>query len=350
MSTAEPRHGMAQPLLFTLAALLVYRLGCLTPLYGLDPKAIAGVMRSGSFGIERLSVFALGVVPLFSVMLLVELGRLLLPISQWEAASPENPARLRRWARGAALVLALIQAVGIANALDQVPRLVLEPGLLFRATTVATLVGATALLIWLGDEITRRGIGSGFWLLLSAPLLAGLPGAVGTAAALTRSGQMSLSGWLAAATFVAAGTAALVALDRARSPMLPDGRLAVLWPPILASSATGWLFALVTALVDRRADDGSGLWGGAWQPAYLAGLAVLVVVFSILQARGATAGPDVDRHGAMRLAAAVGGVLAVICVAGELLKSVFPITVNGVWLIIFVTIALRIRADMAIGP
>ena len=183
----------------TLAALLVYRLGLMIPVPGVDQTALASLMHSGWFAIERLSLFTLGLVPLLSVYLLAETLRLVSPrFARWQA-EPANGRRLGRWLRLAALVLAVIQSFGVASALEGIGNIVATPGPAFRAGVVGSLVAATALLSWLADTVTRRGLGNGFWLLLAVPTVAGLVAYASETLVLHRNGVLSDRALLATA-------------------------------------------------------------------------------------------------------------------------------------------------------
>lgn len=334
--------GRVQALAVTAAALFVYQFGSRLPLYGIDPKALSGLLSAGGLGLERLSLFTLGVIPLYSSLLLVELARLLAPwFGRWAAANPQS---LVRGARGLALGFAAFQAMGIATALEQAARVVPEPGLLFRFVTVASIVTAVGFTMWLADEVTRRGLGSGFWVMLCVPLLAGLPKTIATGSELQRMGMLSPSSWLAAAVYLALGTAAIVKLDRARLPALPDLRLTSVWSPILAYTVLGWFTGLVYAIHNGGTSDPRALWYGPGQPIYLALLAGLVVLFAILRlVRTEPAADGLARDHVIRLGVIGGGMQAAIVVAGELMQQVAPIAINGMWLIILVTLMLRVR-------
>lgn len=347
----------------TLAALLVYRLGLMIPVPGIDQTALASLMHSGWFAIERLSLFTLGLVPLLSVYLLAETLRLVSPrFARWQA-EPANGRRLGRWLRLAALVLAVIQSFGVASALEGIGNIVATPGPAFRAGVVGSLVAATALLSWLADTVTRRGLGNGFWLLLAVPTVAGLVAYASETLVLHRNGVLSDRALLATAAYLLLGTAALVGLDRGRVSGAAVGFS--VWPPLLAYTAIGWV---VAAIQGPRAGDPTH-WASPGQPAYIAGVAVLILAFALRQGVTPSAGPlapapapqtpvteaaagmapsrGADAEAAtgerrLRLAALAGVVQVAICAAGEILMPLSPLAIPGMWLVVVVAVALGI--------
>jgi preprotein translocase subunit SecY len=160
----------------TAAALAVYRLGCQIPLPGLDPHTLADVSASSGLATERVSIFALGIWPLITVMILVEIAKTLFPsLRRWELAEPRHSARLSGIIIALALAMTAMQAFGYAGALADVATLVEQPGAWFRISCVVTLVAALALLIGLARVIDRDGIGHGVWLLFLASVLSDVP-------------------------------------------------------------------------------------------------------------------------------------------------------------------------------
>jgi preprotein translocase subunit SecY len=192
-------------LLFLLGALVVFRIGTHIPVPGIDPdqlKALFEGSQSGLLGmfnmfsggaLSRFSVLALGIMPYISASIIMQLLTVVSP--QLEALKKEGEAgrrKITQYTRYGTVLLALFQSLGIAIALESQPGLVLEPGLMFRITTVVTLTAGTMFLMWLGEQITERGIGNGISLLIFAGIVAGLPQAIGGTLELVRTGAFSI--------------------------------------------------------------------------------------------------------------------------------------------------------------
>jgi len=192
-------------LLFLLGALVVFRIGTHIPVPGIDPdqlKALFEGSQSGLLGmfnmfsggaLSRFSVLALGIMPYISASIIMQLLTVVSP--QLEALKKEGEAgrrKITQYTRYGTVLLALFQSLGIAIALESQPGLVLEPGLMFRITTAVTLTAGTMFLMWLGEQITERGIGNGISLLIFAGIVAGLPRAIGGTLELVRTGAFSI--------------------------------------------------------------------------------------------------------------------------------------------------------------
>ena len=190
-------------LLFLLGALIVYRLGAHIPVPGIDPERLAELFQSQAGGIlgvfnlfsggalSRFTIFALGIMPYISASIIMQLMTVAVPTL--EALKKEGEAgrrKITQYTRYGTLVLAFAQSLGIAIALEGQPGLVLETGLMFRFVTVATLVTGTMFLMWLGEQITERGIGNGISIIIFAGIAAGLPSAIGGLFELVRTGSM----------------------------------------------------------------------------------------------------------------------------------------------------------------
>ncbi len=206
---------------FVVGALVVYRLGAHIPVPGINPVELAKLFNSQQGGIlgmfnmfsggalSRFTVFALGIMPYISASIIMQLLTTVLP--SLEALKKEGEAgrrKITQYTRYGTVVLAFFQAVGIAVALEAQPGLVLDPGIAFRMTTAITLVTGTMFLMWLGEQITERGIGNGISLIIFAGIVAGLPRAVGSTLELVRTGAFS---WFLA-LFIFAAVVAVTAL------------------------------------------------------------------------------------------------------------------------------------------
>lgn len=264
-------------LVVTALALLVYRLGSHVTLPGLEPQMLAQI-NVGSEAAQRLSVLALGIGPFVTVLILAELIKVVVPpFRAWESADLRHHGKLNRILVSLALIAAAAQASGLALALEDVKGLVAEPGTAFRLTCIATLVAGTALLIWLADIITRDGIGSGVWLLLLVPLLAGLPEHVAALAAWLGDGNLIATALLIGVAFTALLLAGYVWLLRADGGA-PQSAQTSLWSVLLAKAAWPWIIILVAVAA------GAGTLAEPWlSPAHpfslivLAGLVALFV-------------------------------------------------------------------------
>jgi preprotein translocase subunit SecY len=192
-------------LLFLLGALVVYRIGAHVPVPGIDPATLAELFRQQQGGIlgmfnmfsggalSRFTIFALGIMPYISASIIMQLMTVVSPTLEALKKEGESGRRkITQYTRYGTLGLATFQALGIAIALEGQRGLVIDPGLMFRFTTVVTLVTGTMFLMWLGEQITERGIGNGISLIIFAGIAAGLPRAIGGTLELVRTGAFSI--------------------------------------------------------------------------------------------------------------------------------------------------------------
>jgi len=192
-------------ILFVLGAIIVYRLGAHIPVPGIDPLELKKLFDSQSGGIlgmfnmfsggalSRFTLFALGIMPYISASIIMQLLTVVSP--QLEQLKKEGEAGRRsitKYTRYGTVMLAAFQALGISIALESQPGLVLDPGLAFRLTSVVTLVSGTMFLMWLGEQITERGIGNGISIIIFTGIVAGLPNALGSTLELARTGAFSI--------------------------------------------------------------------------------------------------------------------------------------------------------------
>jgi preprotein translocase subunit SecY len=212
---------------FLVFALIVYRVGAHIPVPGIDPDELAAIFQREQGGIlamfnlfsggalSRFTVFALGIMPYISASIIMQLLTVVLP---WlEAKKKEGEAGRReitKYTRWFTVALATFQAVGIAVALESQPGLVIDPGLAFRFTAVVSLVTGTMFLMWLGEQITERGIGNGISIIIFAGIAAGLPSAIGGMGELVRTGAMNPLVSLLIVALVILVTAAVVFVER----------------------------------------------------------------------------------------------------------------------------------------
>lgn len=192
-------------ILFVLGAIIVFRLGAHIPVPGIDPLELKKLFDSQSGGIlgmfnmfsggalSRFTLFALGIMPYISASIIMQLLTVVSP--QLEQLKKEGEAGRRsitKYTRYGTVMLAAFQALGISIALESQPGLVLDPGLAFRLTSVVTLVSGTMFLMWLGEQITERGIGNGISIIIFTGIVAGLPSALGSTLELARTGAFSI--------------------------------------------------------------------------------------------------------------------------------------------------------------
>ncbi|BCM24039.1 protein translocase subunit SecY [Methyloradius palustris] len=192
-------------LLFVLGALVVYRLGAHIPVPGIDPDILAKLFESNNNGIlgmfnmfsggalSRFTVFALGIMPYISASIIMQLLTVVSPkMEQLKKEGEAGRRQITKYTRYGTVFLATFQALGIAIALEGQAGLVIDPGLMFRFTAVITLVSGTMFLMWLGEQITERGIGNGISIIIFAGIVAGLPHAVFGTLELARTGAFSI--------------------------------------------------------------------------------------------------------------------------------------------------------------
>ncbi|MBX6368699.1 MAG: preprotein translocase subunit SecY [Rhodospirillales bacterium] len=218
---------------FTLGALVIYRLGTYIPLPGIDPRILAEVFRSGGGildmfnlfsggALERMTIFALNIMPYISASIIVQLLTAVSPtLEQLKKEGETGRKKLNQYTRYGTVVLAAVQAFGIAKGLQGLQgaggaAAVANPGIFFEATTVITLTGGTVFLMWLGEQITQRGIGNGISLIIFAGIVANLPAALAQTFALGREGQISVFMLIFFLVMAVAVIAFIVFMERAQ--------------------------------------------------------------------------------------------------------------------------------------
>ena len=220
-------------LIFLLGALIVYRIGAHIPVPGIDPVALADLFKSQKGGIlgvfnlfsggalSRFTIFALGIMPYISASIIMQLLTVASP--QLEAIKKEGEAgrrKITQYTRYGTLALALFQGVGIAVALESQQGLVIDPGFTFRFVTVSTLVNGTMFLMWLGEQITERGLGNGISIIIFAGIAAGLPNSLGGLFELVRTGAMHPFTALVICVLVVVVTGVVVFVERGQRKIL----------------------------------------------------------------------------------------------------------------------------------
>jgi len=220
-------------LFFLIGALIVFRIGSFIPVPGIDPVVLEDLFKGQQGGIlgmfnmfsggalSRFSVLALGIMPYISASIIMQLMTVVSPTL--EALKKEGEAgrrKITQYTRYGTLVLATFQAIGISIALESQANLVIEPGFLFRITAVVSLVAGTMFLMWLGEQITERGLGNGISIIIFAGIAAGLPQAIGGTLELTRTGAFSIPLVLLLFTGALLITALVVFVERGQRKIL----------------------------------------------------------------------------------------------------------------------------------
>ncbi|HEV2506923.1 MAG TPA: preprotein translocase subunit SecY [Mesorhizobium sp.] len=218
---------------FTIGALLVYRLGTYIPLPGIDPAAFAQAFQSQSKGVlgmfnmfaggavQRMAIFALGIMPYISASIIMQLMTSVIPsLEALKKEGEQGRKIINQYTRYGTVLLAIVQAYGISAGLENGNGIVTDPGMFFRISTVITLVGGTMFLMWLGEQITARGIGNGISLIIFAGIVAGLPSAISGTLELGRTGALSTPLILAIIILAVVVIALIVFFERAQRRLL----------------------------------------------------------------------------------------------------------------------------------
>lgn len=306
-------------LVFLLLALVVYRIGAHIPVPGIDPEQLKQLFSGQQGGIlslfnmfsggalSRFTVFALGIMPYISASIVIQLMTYVVP--SLETLKKEGEAgkrKITQYTRYATLGLALFQSFSIAVALESQAGLVLTPGWGFRLTTITSLTAGTMFLMWLGEQITERGLGNGISILIFAGIAAGLPSAIGGLGELVRTGSMGIPAALFIVALVAAVTWGVVYVERGQRKILVNYakrqvgnkvyggqsshlplklNMSGVMPPIFASSII-LLPATIVSWLGAGANEGPMRWlknvGDALQPGqpvYILTYAAAIIFF-----------------------------------------------------------------------
>ena len=395
---------------FTLGALIVYRLGTYIPIPGIDPTIMADLFRQNAGGIlgmfdmfaggalGRMTIFALNIMPYISSAIIMQLMTAVSPtLEQLKKEGESGRKKINQYTRYGTVILAAVQAYGIAVGLEGMAgsqgSAVIDPGLFFRATTVITLVGGTIFLMWLGEQITARGVGNGISLIIFAGIVANLPAAMAGTMELGRTGALSTIFILFLIAMVIAVITFIVFIERAQRrivvqyPKRQAGNrmyggeashlplklnTAGVIPPIFASS----LLLMPATIAGFSATQGAAAGGGDWlatlavflgrgQPLYLAIYTALIIFFAFFYTavvfNPADTADNLKKYGGFipgirpgkntteyfdyvltRLTTVGALYLAVICILPEILISQYsvPFYFGGTSLLIVVTVTL----------
>jgi preprotein translocase subunit SecY len=392
---------------FTLGALLVYRLGTYIPLPGIDPTAWQEIFKTqqagflGMFnmfaggGIHRMAIFALNIMPYISASIIIQLMTTVSPeLEKLKKEGEQGRKVMNQWTRYLTVVLAAAQSYGIAVALEGHQAAVTDPGLFFRLSTVITLTGGTMFLMWLGEQITSRGIGNGISLIILSGIVAELPVAIWQTLELGQKGSMSTGLILGVAVMAVVVIAFIVFMERAQRRLLIqypkrqignrmfEGQSSHLplklntsgvIPPIFASS----LLLLPTTIASFNANQVPEWFGnvtallGHGQPLYLALYVALIIFFAFFYTaivfNPTETADNLKKHGGFipgirpgertaeyidyvlsRITVIGAAYLAIVCVLPEILISYasVPFYFGGTSLLIVVSVTMDTVAQI----
>ena len=396
---------------FTLGALIVYRLGTYIPLPGIDPQVLADVFRQQQSGIigmfdmftggalSRMTIFALNIMPYITASIIMQLMTAVNPqLEQLKKEGESGRKRINQYTRYLTVLITAVQAYGIAVGLEGMTSsstaAVSEPGLFFRFTIVITLIGGTLFLMWLGEQITARGVGNGISLIIFSGIVANLPAALSNTLELGRTGALPTLFIIGLLVMAVAVIFVIVLFERAQRriivqyPKRQQGNkmtggesshlplklnTAGVIPPIFASS----LLLMPITLIQFSAGSGPEWMTtlaavlGRGQPLYLVLYIGMIVFFAFFYTaivfNPSDTAENLRKHGGFvpgirpgkntaeyldrvltRLTVVGAGYLAVICLIPEILISQFsvPFYFGGTSLLIVVTVTMDTMAQV----
>ncbi|MCC9625703.1 preprotein translocase subunit SecY [Thalassospira sp. MA62] len=397
---------------FTLGALIVYRLGTYIPVPGVDPSILADIFSQNAGGVlgmfdmfaggalGRMTIFALNIMPYISASIIIQLMTTISPtLESLKKEGEQGRKKINQYTRYLTVLIATVQAWGIAVGLESMSgstgAAVHDPGMFFRFTAVVTLVGGTMFLMWLGEQITQRGIGNGISLIIFTGIVAGLPSAIAGTLELGRTGAISALVIVAIIVLAIAVIAFIVFVERAQRRVLiqyPKRQVGMkvmegqsshlplkintagVIPPIFASSLL--LMPLSVAQFTAGADAPAWLTTatallGRGQPLYI-GLYIALIVFFAFFYTAVVFNPDdtadnLKKHGGFipgirpgkntakyldfiltRLTVIGAAYLAFVCILPELLIAEWsvPFYFGGTSLLIVVTVTMDTVAQV----
>ncbi len=314
-------------ILFTLGLLIVYRLGTFIPVPGIDGTALREFMEEAATGLGgilsmftggalgRMGIFALGIMPYISASIIVQLLTSMVPsLEQLKKEGEQGRKKINQYTRYGTVLLATFQAYGLAVSLEA-GDLVTDPGLFFRAACVITLVGGTMFLMWLGEQITARGIGNGISLIIFVGIIAEVPAALAQFLSQGRSGAISPAVIIGVILMVVVTIAFVVFMERALRKIhiqyprrqvgmkMQEGQSSHLPVKVNPSGVIPAIFASSMLLLPTTIGTFSGqqtgpimstilAYFGPGQPLYLAFFAVMIVFFAYFYTFNVAFKPD----------------------------------------------------------
>lgn len=306
---------------FTVFALIVFRLGTFIPLPGIDPHVLSDIFARNSGGIlgmfnmfaggalERMTIFALNIMPYISASIIIQLGQSVVPsLAALKKEGEAGHRKVTQMTRYLTVLITIVQGYGIAVGLESMTgsagiSAVVNPGFVFKFTTIVSLVGGTMFIVWLGEQITSRGVGNGSSLIITVGIIANIPAALAQTFELGRVGSMSLGVIALLMVMVLALIYVIVLVERAQRKIViqyPKRQMGMrmtaaesshlplkinptgVIPPIFASS----LLLLPITIANFSAENGPvwvqnlSQWLGHGQPLYLALYAFLIAFFA----------------------------------------------------------------------
>src|SRR3990170_1998134 len=392
---------------FTLGALLVYRLGTYIPLPGIDPAQWEQIFRTqaggilGMFnmfaggGIQRMAIFALNIMPYISASIIIQLMTTVSPtLEQLKKEGEAGRKTINQYTRYLTVLLAVFQAYGISIGLEGAGNVISDPGWMFRISTVITLTGGTMFLMWLGEQITSRGIGNGISLIIMAGIVAELPSAIAGTLELGRQGALSTGLILIILVMAVAVIGFIVFMERAQRRLLIqypkrqignqmfEGQTSHLPLKLNTSGVIPPIFASSLLLVPTTAASFSSGRGPEWltimttylghgRPAYMALYVGLIVFFTFFYTaivfNPTETADNLKKHGGFipgirpgertaefidyvltRITVVGAGYLSLVCLLPELLVSyaAVPFYFGGTSLLIVVTVTMDTVAQI----
>ena len=399
-------------ILFTLCALVVYRLGTYIPIPGIDPVALADVFRQQQGGIlgmfnvfaggalGRMTIFALGIMPYISASIIIQLMTTVSPkLEQLKKEGEQGRKKINQYTRIGTVILSALQGYGISVGLEGFSGsqggVVLDPGIFFRFTAVITLIGGTIFLMWLGEQITARGVGNGISLIIFAGIVAELPSALVSTLELGKTGALSTLFILALILMVIGTIVFIVFVERAQRRLIvqyPKRQVgarmfggdnthlplklntAGVIPPIFASS----MLLLPVTVASFSSQGGGGEWVatiaallGRGQPAYLflyiSGVVFFCFFYTAIVFNPTDTADNLKRYGGFipgirpgkrtaeyidyvltRLTVVGAAYLSLVCLLPELLISQYavPFYFGGTSLLIVVSVTMDTVAQV----
>ncbi|PPQ38100.1 protein translocase subunit secY/sec61 alpha [Rhodoblastus acidophilus] len=393
---------------FTLGALIVYRLGTYIPLPGIDPAVFEASFHGKQQGVlelfnmfaggavQRMAIFALNIMPYISASIIVQLMSSVIPtLAALKKEGEQGRKVMNQYTRYLTVALAVFQAYGIAMGLESQNGVVTEPGWFFRASTVITLTGGVLFLMWLGEQITSRGIGNGSSLIIFAGIVAAFPSAIANTLELSRQGAISPLVLVGVGAMSLGVIAFIVYMERAQRRLLItypkrqqgnrvyEGQTSFLplklntagvIPPIFASSL---LLLPITISNLAESSGAGGIWGllatylGHGRPLYIAFYIGMIVFFAFFYTAivfdPTETADNLKKHGGFipgirpgertaqyidhvltRVTVLGAAYLAIICLLPEMLISQFalPFYFGGTSLLIVVSVTMDTVAQI----
>ncbi|HEV2650529.1 MAG TPA: preprotein translocase subunit SecY, partial [Rhizomicrobium sp.] len=224
---------LRQRIFFTLGALIVARLGTYIPMPGIDPAGMARLMSSQAGGfldvfnvlaggaVQRMAIFSLGIMPYISASIIIQLMTTVFPeLDKLKKEGEAGRKVINQYTRYGTVGLAMVQALAIAIGLEHTRGIVISPGWFFRMEAVITLTGGTILLMWIGEQITSRGVGNGISLIIFAGIVARFPQMIGQAFESVRTGAIGPIFLILASAFIVGLICFIVFMERAQRRLL----------------------------------------------------------------------------------------------------------------------------------